>query len=707
MTMVIRIAAILFSAVVSLAAAPAWSVTSYEQVRQMHRPSESLLVDRNGEVLHALRSDPGVRRLAWVEIGAISPVLLQAVVRAEDRRFYEHGGVDLRAVIAAAARRLSGGTPRGASTITMQLAAMLDPGLRPAGRRRSLTQKWLQAKAAWKIEGLWGKRRILEAYLNHVYFFGELQGVGAAARGLFGKEPHGLTRTESLLLAALIRAPSATAAEAAARAAGLGRSLEWDISETKLLEESHRALAAPKFIAPPAGLASHLARRMLKGKPPGSPVASTLDAGLQRSVVEALAVHLEPLRASRVGEAAALVAANRSGEVLAYASRTADMARSRHVDGVSARRQAGSTLKPFLYAAAFDRRILTAASLLDDSPLDVVVPGGIYQPRSYDGGHAGPVSVRLALASSMNIPAVKAAELLGVEAFLGTLRDVGVEGLNESGDFYGPSLALGTADVTLWELVNAYRTLANGGAWSALRLSPGTRVASHVRRVFSEEAAFLVADILSDREARRLSFGLENVLSTRFWSAVKTGTSKDMRDNWCIGFSEAYTVGVWVGNFSGEPMWDVSGIVGAAPIWREIMNRLHRREPSRPSAPPGGLVRGGGTGPQPEWFLRGTEPLPESAHLSRETARIAYPPDGAILSFDPDIPRDRQKIFFIAAESGALLNWKLNGRPLPLDSVQAGWEIDPGRFTLSLHDADGIPVDEIRFSVRGMKPQRP
>jgi penicillin-binding protein 1C len=701
--MAIRIAAILFFAAVSTAAATAGAVPSYEQVRGMHRPSDSLLVDRNGEVLHALRGDPRVRRLDWVEIGAMSPRLLQAVVRAEDRRFYEHGGVDLQALLAAAVHRLSGGAPRGASTITMQLAAMLDPGLQPAGGRRTLAQKWLQAKAAWEIEGLWGKHRILEAYLNRVYFFGELQGIGAAARGLFGKEPHGLTPAEALLLAALIRAPNATAAAAAARAAALGRSLEWEVSEQQILAQSRQALVAPKFIAPPADLAPHIARRLLTGKPPGSRVPGTLDAELQRSVVEQLSVHLAPLRGSRVGEAAVLVAVNRSGEVLAYASHTADPARSRFVDGVSARRQAGSTLKPFLYAAAFDRRILTAASLLDDSPLDLALIGGIYRPRSYDGGHAGPVSVRTALASSLNIPAVKAAELLGVEAFLETLRRLGVEGLVESGDFYGPSLALGTADVTLWELVNAYRTLANGGEWSPLRIRPEGPPSAPGRRVFSEEAAFLAADILSDREARRLSFGLDNILSTRFWTAVKTGTSKDMRDNWCIGFSEAYTVGVWVGNYSGAPMWDVSGVVGAAPIWRDIMNRLHRGEPSRPAAPPSGLVRGGDADARPEWFLRGTEPPPESLRPARGMARIAYPPDGAILSVDPDIPRERQRLFFLAAGGGQRPKWRLNGRLLPPESVQAGWEIRPGRFTLSLYDSDGIRVDETLFAVTGVK----
>ena len=213
---------------------------------------------------------------------------------------------------------------------------------------------------------------------------------------------------------------------------------------------------------------------------------------------------------------------------------------------------------------------------MDDTPLDIAVLNGIYQPKNYDSEFRGLVTSRVALASSLNVPAVRTLSLVGIEPFLSKLRQLGIKDLNESGDFYGPSLALGSADVSLWELVNAYRTLANEGAWSELHLSPEAEYFPKPKRIFSKEGAFLVSDILSDREARSSTFGLENPLATRFWTAVKTGTSKDMRDNWCIGYSRKYTVGVWVGNFSGEPMWNVSGITGAAPIWIEMMNWLHR-----------------------------------------------------------------------------------------------------------------------------------
>ena len=290
---------------------------------------------------------------------------------------------------------------------------------------------------------------------------------------------------------------------------------------------------------------------------------------------ETLQQHILSVQGQNVHDGAALVADNKSGEILAYVGNVGALASARFVDGTQARRQAGSTLKPFLYGLAFDKRILTPASLLDDAPLDVPAMNGIYRPENYDKQFHGLVPARTALASSLNIPAVKVLNLVGVECFVQKLGDLGFEKL-QAADFYGSSLALGAADVTLWELVNAYRSLANGGVWSPLCLTFEENPNLTSRQVLSAGSAFLVSDILSDRESRSETFHLESPLSTRYWTAVKTGTSKDMRDNWCVGFSDHYTVGVWAGNFSGDPMWNVSGITGAAPAWIEIMNWLHR-----------------------------------------------------------------------------------------------------------------------------------
>jgi penicillin-binding protein 1C len=344
---------------------------------------------------------------------------------------------------------------------------------------------------------------------------------------------------------------------------------------------------------------------------------------------------------------------------------------------------------------------------LDDTPLDIVVLGGIYQPRNYDSEFRGLVTSRIALASSLNVPAVRTLSLVGIEPFLSKLRQLGIKDLNESGDFYGPSLALGSADVSLWELVNAYRTLSNEGAWSELHLSPEENISSKPNRVFSKEGTFLISDILSDREARSSTFGLENPLATRFWTAVKTGTSKDMRDNWCIGYSRRYTVGVWVGNFTGEPMWNVSGITGAAPIWIEMMNWLHRDHVNAKKEPPASLIRKEiefphGVGSlKEELFIQGTEPNSKDKKTGQFNQRIVYPPSGTVISLDPDIPPELQKVFFVSQPKRNNLRWVLNDHTISEVNSYFPWSPRAGAYTLTLVDENDQMIDSVHFEVRG------
>ena len=365
-------------------------------------------------------------------------------------------------------------------------------------------------------------------------------------------------------------------------------------------------------------------------------------------------------------------------------------------------RQAGSTLKPFLYALAFERKLLTPASLLDDSAMDVADGRGTYRPRNYDERYQGLVTARAALASSLNIPAVRTLGLVGHESLLCKLRELGFTGLKEDGEFYGPSLALGSADVTLWNLVNAYRALANGGRWSEMSFELGQKTTE--RRVFSEASAFLISTILSDRESRSLTFGFEGPLATRYWSAVKTGTSKDMHDNWSIGYSSRYTVGVWVGNFSGAPMWNVSGMTGAAPVWLEVMSWLHRNEASHaPKAPMGvsDRVVEEPVQQRTEWFIAGTEPTIETVRAPQLHAKIDYPANGMAMAIDPDIPKERQKIFFNAKPQDARLQWVLNGAVIGHAGATVSWQAQGGDHTVALVDRENRVVDRVTFSVKG------
>jgi penicillin-binding protein 1C len=451
-------------------------------------------------------------------------------------------------------------------------------------------------------------------------------------------------------------------------------------------------------------------------------VTSTLDAHLQRFAITTLQRHIRELEGRNVEDGAAIVLDNTTGEVMAWVGSSGELSSAQEVDGVLAPRQAGSTLKPFLYALALGERLLTAASVLDDSPLAVTLPTGLYVPQNYDHTFKGYVSLRQALASSLNVPAVRTLALIGYEPFYRALKRLGLETLKRDADHYGYSLALGGAEVTLLQLTNAYRTLANGG-----KITPTLTVPLKAREqtllpaqdesrdssALDPRAAFIVSDILADAAARALTFGLASPLATRYRASVKTGTSKDMRDNWAIGYADRYTVGVWVGNFTGAPMHDVSGVDGAAPIWREIMDYLQEGQTPAVRAVPEGLVRervryAGALEPaREEWFIQGTE----RSTVVPLTARSAYPridspAQGAIYAIDPDIPRGRQRLLVIARGAPHGARFVLDkGREARADKPLV-WLPQPGRREIVLRSADGQILDRVSFEVRGLQARK-
>jgi penicillin-binding protein 1C len=577
-------------------------------------------------------------------------------------------------------------------------------------RRRSVMQKLRQMLAALALERRWSKAQILEAYLNLVTYRGEIEGVGAAARVMFGKAPDGIDAAEAVVLAALIRAPNARAAALGRRAEALRLAMDRrdpsrEVSRAEISSAIDRALAARARDFTRVTLAPRVAEQLLRN---GRLTAqSTLDRDLQGFALDALRRHVAEVHERKVDDGAVVVVENSTGEVWAYVGGTGALSSAPYVDGVRAMRQPGSALKPFLYALALERRLLTPASLLEDTPLELHEQRGLYRPLDYDREFRGLVSMRVALASSLNVPAVRTAGMVGLEAFTGQLHMLGFEGIVEQGDYYGAALALGSADVRLWDLVNAYRTLANGGRYRAMRLSRGG-APERARQIYSPATAFLISDILADRASRAATFGLENSLATRFWSAVKTGTSKDMRDNWCVGYTARFTVGVWVGNFSGASMHDVTGITGAAPVWLDVMNYLDQRFGGGAIAKPAGVRARMVEFPnavepaREEWFLAGTEPNRQAAHLD-DTPRILSPAPDTVIAFDPDIPNDRQQVAFVASAGGrGASRWTLDHKTLgPADGVML-WTPSPGVHTLALADAAGRPLDTTTFTVRGV-----
>ena len=681
------------------AAGTASALPSFVEFRSAHQPSDVTLLDRNGVPIQTLRVDNTVRRLAWVSLRDMSPALLHAIVLSEDRRFWEHSGVDWTSVAGSAWANAFNTRTRGASTLTMQLAGLIDENLAQRTGGRSVAQKIGQVLAAGQLEARWKKSEILEAYINAVPFRGEIIGIDALAQTLFGKHPSGLDRHEAAIAAALVRAPNAKPARVAERACELLRLQAFECTGVTVLVES--ALARQGSMPLGEQLAPHFARQVLR-LDGASQQRSTLDARVQRVALVTLRDQLAELSGRNVEDGAIVVLENASGNVLAWVGSSGALSDAPQVDGVLARRQPGSTLKPFVYALAFEQRLATPATLLDDSPAQISTAAGLYLPQNYDREFRGWVSVRTSLGSSLNVPAVRMAAMLGPDALLGRLNAFGLN-LTESAGFYGHALALGGADVTLLALTNAYRALANGGLMSPPVLRGDTE-RSPSRRVADAAAVHLVTDILADNSARASTFGLSSALATTGFAAVKTGTSKDLRDNWCVGFTDRFTVGVWIGNASGEPMRNVSGVSGAAPVWRSLVRYLHAQHLSRPPAQPRGVVamsvafEDAREPTRTEVFMVGTEQLQQRASAQVSVARfgITSPRDGSVFALDPDIPLAAQRITF-EGERGV---WILDGRRFGQGDSLA-WQPWPGQHELTLLGSNGRPLQTVRFEVRG------
>lgn len=755
----------------------AQALPSPQEVRRGFQPSETYILSREGELLQRLRTDMQVRRGQWVALSDTSPALRLALLVSEDKRFYAHSGVDWKAVSAAAWGQLWHRRTRGASTITMQLAGLLDEDWRASNQGRSVGQKLGQAVAATQLERQWRKDQILEAYLNLLPFRGELVGIDALSRSLFGKAAHGLDAVEAAIAAALVRGPNASPEVVAQRACGVWQDMQaWESraapppADCGAIEWRTQQSLRARLWPASEGLAPHWAQRVWQSQreaaqAPSARVTTTVSAPVQRLAVESLQRHLRELQGRNVEDGAVLVLDNASGQVLAWVGSSGGLSQAAEVDGVLAWRQPGSTLKPFLYAQALQEGRVTAASLLEDSPAHIATPTGLYIPQNYDRKFKGWVSVRSALAGSLNVPAVRTLVMVTPDAFFNQLRQLGLP-LRENAGYYGYSLALGSAEVPLLHLTNAYRALANGGQFAPVAPAVlGAAPRAKPVQVLSPQAAFVVGDILSDAQARASTFGLDSVLATRFWTAVKTGTSKDMRDNWAVGWSQRYTVGVWVGNASGEAMHGVSGSSGAAPIWADIMAALHARLPSRaPSAPPGlrpqavqFVAAAGAAALEPgrkEWFLEGTqqpvfaiEGVAAGARdsstpgmkVSEKTknqaqaaiknvlpavhAQIAQPVSGTILALDPDIPPQHQRLQLQARPMGAGsagwqpqgLRWQLVTRQPHGETVRqelgrgspVAWLPWPGRHRLELWDAAGQLQDSVELEVRGAGARQP
>ena len=587
------------------------------------------LEDRNGLVLRSTRAGDGSLQ-RWLSLAEIDPDLLEAFVAGEDHRFYEHHGVDARAVGRALKDNLRARRVRsGASTITMQLARLLRPG---AGR--TWHGKVIQTFWALRLEGHLSKQQILEQYLNRVPLGQGTVGVDAAAALYFNASATRLSLGQAALLAGLASAPSTdnpfVAPERARsrRALVLGRIGRYGYAPADQVDRASREPLVPARATPPF-LAPHFTSRVLQWLDTSAARGvwrTSLDLPLQTALEAEVRHTVNTLSDRGVREAALVVLDNVTGELLAWVGSPDFWADSAgQVDMVVSPRQPGSALKPFLYGLAFDRGY-TPASVLPDVPRAYPTSTGPYQPRNYDRRFHGPVRAREALASSYNVPAVELADRVGAATLLRVLHGAGFGSLTRSAQYYGLGLALGNGDVSLLELANGYRGLAASGVWRAVEwrsVGPGQRSAGD-RRFISAGSAALLLDILSDPTARIPGFGVETPFDFPFPAAVKTGTSHHFTDNWAVGVTGGFTVAVWVGNFDGQPMRGVSGVTGAGPLLhRAMLVTARRHAPGElPSPRAAGATRAricalsglratAGCADLDEWFLPGTTPQKE------------------------------------------------------------------------------------------------
>ena len=547
--------------------------------------------DRDGVPLRQVLVG-GNRFASFTPLAAIPQNILVATIAAEDKRFRFHYGIDLLAMARAVVGWAKHGhVTSGASTITEQLVKLANP------RHRTFDAKFIEALTAVRIEQSWSKDKILEEYLNRLSYGNMRVGIGAAAAFYFEKPLADLSLAESALLAALPRAPARLnpylhyGRAKARQVLVLGRMRE---SGTTSRAACERAVAEDVRLRPPHFdfEAPHFVDFILQnaGKLQGGTVRTTLDVTLTRLVEQRIRERIGRLHDEHVSEGAAVVIENSTGNVLALVGSAGYYAPlSGEVNGAWARRSPGSTIKPFTYLLAFENGA-TPSTIVADLPVEFTTSTGAYSPENYDHRFHGPVRYRIALANSLNVSAVKVLDSIGGPGVLQErLRACGLTTLERPAAHYGLGLTIGNAEVRLLELTNAYACLARLGQYKPWRLLDNAPAPGGTR-VFARSPAFLIADILNDNSARSNAFGEYSALRFDFPVACKTGTSTDFRDNWAIGYTPEFTVGVWAGNFDGTPMTHVSGVAGAAPVLHDIFDYLHAHYGTTWYAPPTNIV---------------------------------------------------------------------------------------------------------------------
>ena len=654
-----------------------------------------MFFDRSGALLRFIPDKNGERHL-WLKGGEIPAIVKNAFIVAEDQRFYSHNGFDLTAIARAVKDNVSAGRiTSGASTITQQTVRLLHP------RKRTYHDKLIEILKAARLELALSKDEILEQYLNRVPMGNNITGVELASRAYFGKSAKDLNAHEAALLASIPKSPGRLhpyAGDITSLLARKDRTLA-QMAEAGYLTGQDAARARSEQISFQKSSfpndAPHLVDLLVKrtqgrqGK-----VNTTIDMAVQRGAERIAQSHYTRLSYRGAHQASLMVVHNPTMQVLASIGSIAFEEKNKGFNnGTIAPRSAGSTLKPFIYAEALDDG-LSVTRLLEDTLRKYKTQKGDYAPVNFDRKEYGPVTMRTALGNSLNISAIRMLEAVGPERFYELLKELRlVNNTAQTSEDYGLGLVIGNPEVTLERLIAAYAALANRGVMRPLEYtlpSPAEDDKSDGVRVFSEEAAFIISDILSDPSARFITFGSAEAMRYPFRVSIKTGTSTKYRDGWAIGYTPEYTVGVWTGNFEGNPTFNLSGAEGAGPILNDVIKLLYQNKSPSVNEPPAGVVSAkvcGVSGMKPgrfcthltdEFFIKGGEP----------TDTCSFHDDDKMLH---KLPATYASWVFDKKKSGTAGNYGLKGMPeLLLDAPPDEARIAPlgknGRYSIGSMD---------------------
>lgn len=692
------------------------------------------IVDRFGVPI-SVRFGGKLNITDYVPLGTIDSFLKQAFILAEDKRFYQHAGVDWQARLHAVWQNLKAlRIVRGASTISEQVVRILHP------RPRTLWSRWIEGFEAKNLEKSFTKDEILEFYLNEVPYGSERRGIVQAARLYFGRDISTLNNSEMLALASIVRAPTsldpgsakANLLKTSTRLLNTVRENGVSINEEKLNLELAQINKKQEIVNFDNYQFVQYVKKISKELPTeflvNNRLVTTLDSSLQRFCSKILNERLRTLKKRNVRNGAILVVDHEKNEVLAWVNANSDEKSEpdSYIDAVLTPRQPGSALKPFLYSLALEKG-WTAATLIEDQPIAQAVGLGIHSYRNYSRLYYGSVRLRDALANSLNIPAVRTVGYVGVPQFYTLLRKLGFESLDKTPEFYGEGLALGNGEVSLFELVRAYATLARGGVSAEISVvKDGARQSMEPKRIFSEESATIIGNILSDRLARRLEFGSSGILSLPQQTAIKTGTSSDFKDIWAVGYSGPYTVGIWMGNLDREPTRELTGASGPALVLRGIFHELNKREFSsnlgtkaligKRICSISGKLAGKHCPVMDEWFNPKVVPLDtcsenhkdELANVETDRPSIMVPTAGLQIAMDPRIPDEKEALALQLRDKQGLLStrWFVDNELFAeTKKTSLPWKLQKGQHSVwaeALYKNSGefVETEPINFVVK-------